>query len=141
MSVKCLPDDIFVTPYLKLFFRELPNPLIKPKTNQQYARWCQIPSFFNNDDDALIAEIRSLIKELDDPSCNTIKALFDHFLNVMANSRENRMAAHNLAVVFGPTLIGAPDGNVSFENVLTHNNIVQTLLHIYPKLLKQNVFS
>ena len=50
------------------------------------------------------------------------------------------MAEHNLAVVFGPTLIGNPDGSVSFENILTHNNIVQTLLHIYPKLLEHKAF-
>ena len=65
----------------------------------------------------------------------------DHFVKVMNHSSQNRMAEHNLAVVFGPTLIGAPDGNApTFENTLIHNNIIQTLLHIYPKLLRQNIF-
>ena len=115
---------------VQLFFRELPQPLIKPKTSQQYLRWCQTPSF--DDEDALVAELKSLISELDDAYRETLKVLFDHFLKVIEFSSQNRMAAHNLAVVFGPTLIGCPDGNVSFENVLTHNNIVQTMLQVYP---------
>ena len=32
-------------------------------------------------------------------------ALFDHFQNVLAHSNANRMAAQNIAIVFGPTLI------------------------------------
>lgn len=125
---------------LKLFFRELPSPLITPKTRVQYNRWCQIPSFFN-DDDGLIAELKAIIKEsLDEPSRMTVKILFNHFCKVAAESSRNRMAEHNLAVVFGPTLIGNPDGSISFENILTHNNIVQTLINIFPKLLEHKVF-
>jgi len=73
-SIIKLPNFI-----LKLFFRELPSPLITPKTRVQYNRWCQIPSFFN-DDDGLIAELKAIIKEsLDEPSRMTVKILFNHF--------------------------------------------------------------
>ena len=62
-------------------------------------------------------------------------ALFDHFQNVLAHSAANRMAAQNIAIVFGPTLIQAP-GTVapSYQSIMTHNNIIRTLIENYEQL-------
>ena len=60
--------------------------------------------------------------------------LFDHFEKVLSHSHSNRMAAQNIAIVFGPTLIDSPSGNASYETIMTHNNIVQKIIENYPKL-------
>ena len=44
------------------------------------------------------------------------------------------MAAQNIAIVFGPTLIDSPSGSASYEIIMTHNNIVQKIIENYPKL-------
>ena len=35
------------------------------------------------------------------------------------------MAAQNIAIVFGPTLIDSPSGSASYETIMTHNNIAR----------------
>ena len=65
---------------------------------------------------------------------NAKKVLFDHFEKVLSHSHSNRMAAQNIAIVFGPTLIDSPSGSASYETIMTHNNIVQKIIENYPKL-------
>ena len=131
----------------KLFFRELPESLINPKTETQYQQWTELPNF---DKVTLQNQVKKLLKHSIDESLKpTLKgtfgsktqiliafsALFDHFQNVLAHSTANRMAAQNIAIVFGPTLIQAP-GTVapSYQSIMTHNNIIHTLIDNYEQL-------
>lgn len=51
--------------------------------------------------------IHAIINSLPDPNYATLRALALHLHKVIENERANRMDSHNLAVVLGPTLLGA----------------------------------
>ena len=42
-----------------------------------------------------------------------MRALTLHLFRVMENSGTNRMSSQNLAIVFGPTLMGTPGSNIA----------------------------
>merc|ERR1712131_44692 len=116
---------------LKLFFRELPEALINPKTETQYQQWTELPNF---DKVTLFNQMKKLLKNsIDEALKPTLKALFDHFQNVLAHSNANRMAAQNIAIVFGPTLIQSPNAP-SYQSIMTHNNVIHTLIDNYEQL-------
>ena len=58
--------------------------------------------------------MHAIINGLPDPNYTTLRALTLHLLRVMENSSVNRMNSQNLAIVFGPTLMGtAPGSNIA----------------------------
>lgn len=78
--------------------------------------------------------MKKLLKNsIDEALKPTLKALFDHFQNVLAHSNANRMAAQNIAIVFGPTLIQSPNAP-SYQSIMTHNNVIHTLIDNYEQL-------
>jgi hypothetical protein len=54
--------------------------------------------------------LHAIINALPDPNYATLRALTLHLNRVQENSFANRMNASNLAIVFGPTLMGANTG-------------------------------
>lgn len=54
--------------------------------------------------------LHAIINSLPDPNYATLRALTLHLNRVQENSASNRMSASNLAIVFGPTLMGANTG-------------------------------
>lgn len=90
---------------LKQFFRDLPDPLM---TAEQYAGFIEAAK---NDDDIVRRDsLHAIINSLPDPNYATLRALTLHLNRVQDNSAVNRMNASNLAIVFGPTLMGANTG-------------------------------
>ncbi|KAK0112220.1 hypothetical protein ONS96_001469 [Cadophora gregata f. sp. sojae] len=90
---------------LKQFFRDLPDPLL---TAEHYAGFIEAAK---NDDDIVRRDsLHAIINSLPDPNYATLRALTLHLNRVQENSPSNRMNASNLAIVFGPTLMGANTG-------------------------------
>ncbi|KUJ07371.1 RhoGAP-domain-containing protein [Mollisia scopiformis] len=90
---------------LKQFFRDLPDPLM---TAEQYGAFIEAAK---NDDDIVRRDsLHAIINSLPDPNYATLRALTLHLNRVQENSAANRMNASNLAIVFGPTLMGANTG-------------------------------
>lgn len=57
--------------------------------------------------------LHAIINSLPDPNYATLRALILHLHRVMENSSSNRMTPQNLAIVFGPTVLGtAPGSNI-----------------------------
>uniref|UniRef100_A0A8C2AEB8 Rho GTPase activating protein 12a n=1 Tax=Cyprinus carpio TaxID=7962 RepID=A0A8C2AEB8_CYPCA len=120
-------EDIHVTTgALKMFFRELPEPLFP------YA-------FFNNFITAIsewrsqkVQAVKDLMKQLPRPNHDTIQALFKHLKKVIQHVDENRMTTQSVAIVFGPTLL-RPE--VETANMAVHmvyqNQIVELILMEY----------
>lgn len=50
--------------------------------------------------------MHAIINNLPDPNYATLRALILHLHRVMDKANINRMNSHNLAVIFGPTLMG-----------------------------------
>ncbi|CAH1185275.1 unnamed protein product [Phyllotreta striolata] len=91
-----------VTGILKLYLRELPEALF---TNELY------PELFEafNQSNGNLKRRTELLKEcfLKLPIVNseTIKCILDHLIRIHRHEAENKMSLHNLATVFGPTLL------------------------------------
>lgn len=57
--------------------------------------------------------LHAIINSLPDPNYATLRALVLHLHRIIENSSLNRMTSQNLAIVFGPTLMGAnTQGNI-----------------------------
>jgi hypothetical protein len=64
----------------------------------------------NEDDIVRRDSLHAIINSLPDPNYATLRALTLHLTRVQESSSANRMNASNLAIVFGPTLMGASTG-------------------------------
>ncbi|XP_053322507.1 rho GTPase-activating protein 12 isoform X3 [Spea bombifrons] len=120
-------EDIHViTGALKMFFRELPEPLFTY-------------NYFNDFVDAIKQEpklrvqaVKDLIKQLPKPNQDTMQALFKHLKHVVETGGKNRMTYQSLAIVFGPTLLKPEKetGNIAIHTVY-QNQIVELILLEY----------
>ncbi|XP_078132648.1 active breakpoint cluster region-related protein isoform X2 [Sander vitreus] len=92
-----------VTGVLKLYFRELPQPLIPTVMFQSLARMLEI-----QDINSKLVSMLSLLNSCPDPNRHTFLYLLHHLQRVSEKQDVNRMSLQNLATVFGPSLIRPP---------------------------------
>ncbi len=91
-----------VTGLLKLFFRELPDPLF---TRAMVTEFIQAAK---EDDEVLRRDsLHALINRLPDSNYATLRCLIFHLYKVSTKESLNRMSTSNIAIVFGPTLLGS----------------------------------
>ncbi|KAJ0173289.1 hypothetical protein K1T71_011465 [Dendrolimus kikuchii] len=130
-------NDIHVlTGSLKLFFRELKEPLIPYSMFERVLAACSIKP-----KEAKIKEFRDIIQSL--PQCNrdTLKYLLEHLLKVTQHSERNRMHTANLAIVFGPTLLWAspePTPRNVAVDCIQQNNVVEILLNEFKEIFDES---
>nr|XP_018671064.1 beta-chimaerin-like [Ciona intestinalis] len=93
---------------LKLYLRELPVPLLPYRLYSRFINAAKI-SHENGKLDA----IRMALSATPGAHFETIKYLIQHLGRVSERSNENQMSAHNLGIVFGPTLLRAPENDVN----------------------------
>ncbi|CAJ2504354.1 Uu.00g117480.m01.CDS01 [Anthostomella pinea] len=108
------PENFFhdvnsVAGLLKQFLRDLPEPLL---TSEHYSAFIEAAK---HDDDIVRRDsLHAIINGLPDPNYATLRALALHLHRVTENSAVNRMNSQNIAIVFGPTLMGtAPGSNLA----------------------------
>ncbi|XP_055973497.1 rho GTPase-activating protein 9 [Sorex fumeus] len=93
-------DDIHViTGALKLFLRELPQPLVPAVLLPQFRATLAL-----SEPEQRLSQIQELISSMPKPNQDTLRYLLEHLCRVIEHSEENRMTPHNLGIVFGPTL-------------------------------------
>lgn len=90
---------------LKQFFRDLPDPLLTAEHYQSF-----IEAAKHEDPTVRRDSLHAIINVLPDPNYATLRAICLHLNRVQERSSINRMNANNLAIVFGPTLMGANTG-------------------------------
>ncbi|CAK7203623.1 Rho GTPase-activating protein [Sporothrix eucalyptigena] len=120
------PENFFhdvnsVAGLLKQFFRDLPDPLL---TRQQYDRLIEAAQ--HDDDTVRRDSLHAVINDLPDPNYATLRALILHLNRVVENAPVTRMTSQNLAIVFGPTLMGAGAGDP--EKTKWHVRVIDTIL-------------
>ncbi|XP_063368845.1 uncharacterized protein LOC134657212 isoform X2 [Cydia amplana] len=133
-SIEDNADIHVLTGSLKLFFRELKEPLIPCNMFDRVLAACSIKPR-----EAKIKEFRDIVNSL--PPCNrdTLKYLLEHLLRVTNYSERNRMHTANLAIVFGPTLLWAPAEqahNIAID-CIQQNNVVDTLLTEFTEIFEE----
>ncbi|KAI8927778.1 Rho GTPase activation protein [Entophlyctis helioformis] len=123
-----------VSGLLKLYFRELKDPLIPFEFYDRFIACMKIEEY----NDRLI-EIKTLVQSLPKVHYDVLEYLMRHLVRVASHSDVNKMEPSNLAIVFGPTIIRVPSNgnddmhaayanmmNMSFQNALVEAIVVQT---------------
>ncbi|XP_068154512.1 active breakpoint cluster region-related protein isoform X2 [Drosophila tropicalis] len=110
-----------VTGILKTFLRELPEALF---TDQLYPRFFETFSAFSNNNEATrINELLKVFEELPQANKASINLILDHLIRVHEKESDNKMSLHNLAMVFGPTLLRPGQTQVKQKDPLAASTV------------------
>jgi len=90
-----------ITGLLKLYFRELPEPLLTFLLHDKFMIIAESPEPSNTH----VKELKSLIDQLPQDNFVLLQALTLFLDEVSQHSKANRMTADNLGIVFGPNLL------------------------------------
>ncbi|XP_045585070.1 uncharacterized protein [Procambarus clarkii] len=118
---------------LKLFFRELKEPLI-PFDN--YQDFIQATGSEYRRMNQQVEKLTKAVNRLPPENYDTLKVLLQHLLRVSEFESENRMSISNLAIVFGPCLLW-PQVTSSHDlmtDVMLHNRVIEGLLSDFSQI-------
>ncbi|KAM9775319.1 rho GTPase-activating protein 12b isoform X6 [Syngnathus typhle] len=124
-------EDIHVTTgALKMFFRELPEPLFTYGSFNDFLNAIKCSDYKQR-----VNSIIDLIKKLPKPNHDTMQVLFKHLRRVIDHGEANRMTTQSVAIVFGPTLLRpeTETGNIAVHMVY-QNQIVELILLEYESI-------
>ncbi|KAM4728810.1 rho GTPase-activating protein 12-like isoform 2-T2 [Anableps anableps] len=124
-------EDIHVTTgALKMFFRELPEPLFTYALFNDFVSAIKIPDY-----KLRVQAIKELVRQLPRPNHDTMQALFKHLRKVIDHGEENRMTTQSVAIVFGPTLLRPETETLNMAfNMVYQNQIVELILLEYENI-------
>ncbi|CAO1637231.1 unnamed protein product [Parajaminaea phylloscopi] len=110
-DAEALSDVNIVSGCLKLWFRELPEPLLTWELYRNFVDAAKV------DNDRLRhIRLHEVVNQLPDANYSTLKALMGHLDRIRSCEQLNQMSASNLAIVFGPTLLNPPPAGMVFPN-------------------------
>ncbi|XP_075996050.1 rho GTPase-activating protein 15 [Genypterus blacodes] len=117
-------DVHVVTGALKMFFRELPEPLFPFSFFQLFVEAIRV-----KEPKQKVQAVRDLVHQLPKPNQDTMRLLFGHLHRVLDHSRKNLMSTQGIGIVFGPTLLWPEldSGNMAV-NMVYQNQIVEFIL-------------
>ncbi|XP_056911892.1 rho GTPase-activating protein 12-like isoform X16 [Takifugu flavidus] len=124
-------EDIHVTTgALKMYFRELPEPLFTYALFHDFVSAIKITDYKHR-----VQAIKDLVKQLPRPNHDTMQALFKHLRKVIDHGEENRMTTQSVAIVFGPTLLRPETETFNMAvHMVYPNQIVELILHEYENI-------
>ncbi|XP_014665344.1 PREDICTED: rho GTPase-activating protein 32-like, partial [Priapulus caudatus] len=93
-----LQDIHCVASLLKMYFRELPNPLLTYQLYDSFVRAVQ-------DEDNRLMRIFDVVQKLPPPHYRTLKYLIRHLAKVASHGSETGMHCKNIAIVWAPNLL------------------------------------
>ncbi|XP_072540857.1 rho GTPase-activating protein 9 isoform X3 [Salminus brasiliensis] len=124
-------EDIHViTGALKLFFRELPEPLVPYGFFHDIVETVKMSEYLDKVD-----RMKLLIISMPPSNHDTMRHMFRHLKRVMEHSDSNRMTTQNIGIVFGPTLMRPQSdcGNMAV-NMVYQNQAVELILSEYNQI-------
>ncbi|XP_031714698.1 rho GTPase-activating protein 12 isoform X4 [Anarrhichthys ocellatus] len=119
------PLDIHViTGALKLFFRELPEPLVPFGFFTDIVETVKMSDYMDKVD-----RLKCLVLSMPPPNHDTLQFMCCHLKRVLEHSGINRMTTQNIGIVFGPTLMRPErdNGNMAV-NMVYQNQAVELIL-------------
>lgn len=105
---------------LKLYLRDLPEPLL---THELYNKWVRA---MNIPEESRLTEVQNILKELPPANKDNLTYLI-HFLAKLAKHPENKMPTSNIAIVVAPNLLWK-EKNMDMGNCTTFNLIVELFI-------------
>ncbi|XP_069390441.1 rho GTPase-activating protein 32-like isoform X3 [Paralichthys olivaceus] len=125
----------------KLYFRELPNPLL---TYQLYDRFSEAVSAAT--DEERLVKIHNVIQQLPPPHYRTLEFLMRHLSNLATFSPITSMHTKNLAIVWAPNLLRSRQiesacfsGTAAFMEVRIQSVVVEFILNNTEALFSQKL--
>lgn len=103
MNDEAINDINIVAGCLKLWFRELPEPLMTWDLYQGFIDAAKL-----DNDRMRHIRMHERVNDLPDANYATLKFLMGHLDKIRGQESLNQMSASNLAIVFGPTLLSPP---------------------------------
>ncbi|KAM3604780.1 uncharacterized protein V6R79_016098 [Siganus canaliculatus] len=124
-------EDIHVTTgALKMYFRELPEPLFTYALFHDFVSAIKIPDYKYR-----VQSIKDLVRQLPKPNHDTMQALIKHLRKVIDHGEENRMTTQSVAIVFGPTLLRPETETWNMAvHMVYQNQIVELILLEYENI-------
>jgi len=96
-----------ITGLVKLFFRELPDPLLIRGLYHQFIEASKI-----EDERRRLIEIHELVNKLPDANYLSLRFLIGHLFKVQSHQDENKMSASNLSIIWGPILLDNSNNSI-----------------------------
>jgi len=100
VDIANVPDLHAVSGLLKLYFRELQEPLFTDALYDQLVESAKI-----QDKNTRLQTLKGLVQALPPSHIATLHFLCQHMLRVVDCASSNKMRMNNMAIVFGPTLL------------------------------------
>ncbi|XP_067377270.1 rho GTPase-activating protein 22 isoform X1 [Channa argus] len=91
-----------VASLLKLYIRELPEPIIP---FSKYTQFLSCAQLLTKDKEMGVTELSKQVKSLPQVNYNLLKYICKFLDEVQSHSSENKMSVQNLATVFGPNIL------------------------------------
>ncbi|XP_075763069.1 rho GTPase-activating protein 33 isoform X2 [Pelodiscus sinensis] len=125
-----LQDIHCVSSLCKLYFRELPNPLLTYQLYPKFAEAVAVPS-----EEERLVRVHDVIQQLPPPHYRTLEFLLRHLAHVATHSLDTSMHIKNLAIVWAPNLLRSLEleavglsGAEAFQEVRVQAVVVEFLL-------------
>ncbi|KAK2495616.1 hypothetical protein MC885_014339 [Smutsia gigantea] len=126
-----LQDIHCVGSLCKLYFRELPNPLL---TYELYEKFTEAVS--HCPEEGQLARIQNVIQELPPSHYRTLEYLIRHLAHIASFSSQTNMHARNLALVWAPNLLRSKEieatgcnGDAAFLAVRVQQVVIEFILN------------
>ncbi|KAK6321818.1 hypothetical protein J4Q44_G00087940 [Coregonus suidteri] len=128
-------EDIHViTGALKLFFRELPEPLVPYGFFTDIVETIKMSDYLDKVD-----RLKWLVLSMPPPNHDTMRFMFSHLKRVMEHADSNRMSTQNIGIVFGPTLMRPERDNANMAiNMVYQNQAVELILDEFDRIFGPN---
>ncbi|KAL6073521.1 Rho GTPase-activating protein 1 [Balamuthia mandrillaris] len=132
-------DPHVVAGLLKLFLREMPEPLFTHELYDEFIKLLADPSTAEMQE-ATATKLRELLASLPMHNFLLCRRLFKLLMQTAAKSEVNKMGSSNLAIVFGPNLMRAPKGADENRRLImdtaTITRLIVLLIEHYNVLLR-----
>ncbi|KAM7387664.1 hypothetical protein PAMA_010008 [Pampus argenteus] len=114
-----------ITGALKLFLRELPEPLFPFSCFDKFIAAIQVPDY-----SLKVSYMKDLVRLLPLPNHDTMELLFKHLRRVIEHKDSNRMSVQSIAIVFGPTLLRPQTESANMTiHMVFQSQIVELMLN------------
>ncbi|NXS60250.1 RHG31 protein, partial [Brachypteracias leptosomus] len=135
-----LQDIHCVGSLCKLYFRELPNPLL---TYELYKKFTEAVSRFPEDEQ--LSRIQNVIQELPPSHYRTLEYLIKHLTHLASFSNMTNMHTRNLALVWAPNLLRSKEieavgcsGDAAFLEVRVQQLVIEFILNHVDQIFSNN---
>ncbi|XP_041485645.1 protein FAM13A-like isoform X2 [Lytechinus variegatus] len=131
-------DVMAVASLLKLFFRELPDPLIVGYLHSQFLT---VQEEFQYNKEESLKQLKNLLQQLPEENFLVLRFLCSFLRKVIHHEDTNKMNSMALAIVFGPNLFRCADGIQGLREQGQTNHLVRLFIDKFDFLFGHDIGS